>query len=74
LNTFQKKFKNKDSEIEKKKLIFASALESDKFEDTKMVDGLDLFAFNEIIVNGKKTNALLEFLRTGNMKMLKYCF
>lgn len=54
------KFINRDADIQALKIqlsVFLAAKNEESILDT--LDELDLFAFTEIEVNGKKTNALI---------------
>lgn len=46
----------------------------DTDENLVILDDLDLFAFSDITVHGRRTNALIEALSHGLEKMIEYCF
>jgi len=73
---FFDKFKRKDTEIESQMeqlqiMIKGQKLDSD--EGVQFIDDFDLFAYNDIIHNGKPTNVLVESLNNGYMDLLNYC-
>jgi hypothetical protein len=39
-----------------------------------LIDELDLFAFCDIVVDGRRTNALVESLSLGLLSLIDYCF
>jgi hypothetical protein len=68
-NNFFKRFENKDFDIEESQKILVKVFEdvehlqdSDPEENLNLLDDLDLFAYSDIVINTKKTNALLEAL------------
>ena len=79
-NNFFRRFEDRDKDIEIQQLALIKLFEEsddanlDIETNLQILDDLDLFAFSEITVNGKQTNALLEALEFGLDKMIDYCF
>lgn len=57
------------SKLEK---IFENEKSKDIEDNITLLENLDLFAYSEILVKGRKTNALIEALSKGFIKMIEY--
>ncbi len=68
-NNFFKRFENKDFDIEESQKMLVKVFEdverqknTDPEDNLNLLDDLDLFAYSDIVIHTKKTNALLEAL------------
>jgi len=72
------RFENNDASImnylKKLEREFEKPEVNDSEDNLKVLEELDLFAFRTITVKKKGTNALLQALKRGFMKMVNYCF
>ena len=70
------KFQDKDSEIDRYRRglirVFEKPASADSEDHISILEDLDLMAFSEIEVSGKKTNALLSALDRGFQKIVDY--